>query len=208
MTSLTDDSDVTTTDVKPVEAEASLPTASDTKATVENADLDSEFISPFRKVSRLRPIFGPSIWTFGALLWAYVVLGEYTTAGFIGEAIAGALLILVAAVSWTIAVRRSLATPPRRFGVLGRTLFPGAIALLLSIFCALFMNFVGESSHQNPDVPMTLAFMVLGMLAFFGGKRLTGSVDKQPLTKTYAHLPLIGAILVSLGAVLHLIVAN
>ena len=125
-----------------------------------------------------------------------------------GEAIAGAILILVAALSWTIAVRRSLVTPPRRFGVLGRTLVPGIITLLLSTLCALFMNFVGESSHQNQDVPMTLAFMVLGMLAFFGGQRLTGSVDKQRLTKTYAHLPLIGAILVSLGAVLHLIVAN
>jgi len=158
--------------------------------------------------SHPRPIIGTSVWTFGAMLWAYVVLGEYTTAGFIGEAVAGPILILVAAVSWAIAVRRSLVTPPRRFGILGRALVPGAIALLLLTFCALFMNFVGESSHQNQDVPMTLAFMVLGMLAFFGGQRLTGSVDKQSLTKTYAHLPLIGAILVSLGAVLHLIVAN
>jgi len=36
---------------------------------------------------------------------------EYTTAGFIGEAIAGAILILVAAACWTIAVKRSLVAP-------------------------------------------------------------------------------------------------
>ena len=171
----------------------------------DQSDVTSTDATP---VASPHPILGPSIWTFGAMLWAYIVLGEYTTAGFIGEAIAGAILILVAAACWTIAVKRSLVAPLGRLRILGRVLFQGIIAILLSTGCALFMNFVGESSHKNQDVPMTLAFMVLGMVAFLGGQRLTGSADIRRLPKSFEHLPLIGAVLVSLGAVLHLIVVN
>ncbi len=208
MTSFTEDSDVTSTDVTPVEAEAQLPTASDVNATVEEPDLDSEFVPPFRRVARTHPILGPAIWTFGAMLWAYVVLGEYTTAGFIGESIAVSLLVFAAGASWYFAVRHRSLASQGKIVRLGLKLAPGFIALLLLTGCALFMDYVGESSHQNQDIPMTLAFMVLGVLAFFWGQRLTGPVDGRALPKSFAHLPLIGAVLVSLGAVLHLIVAN
>jgi hypothetical protein len=208
MTSLTDDSDVTSPDTKPVEAQAPLPTAPDTSVTTERLDFEAEFVAPFRKVARPHPIIGPGLWIFGAMLWAYVVLGEYTTAGFIGEAISVSLLTFAVGACWYFAVQRCSVPSQRKFVRLGRALVPGFIALLLLVGCALFMNFVGESSHQNQDVPMTLAFMVIGILAFFGGRRLTVSVDKQPSPNTFAHLPLIGAVLISLGAILHLIVAN
>ncbi len=185
MTSFTDESDVA--DTKSAEAEVPLPTAG--KAAQH-------------------PIVGPALWTFGAMLWAYVVLGEYTTAGFIDEAIAVSLLTFAAGACWYLAVRRGPMTAPFHAGILGRKILPGIIALLLAAGCALFMNFIGESSQRNLDVPMSLAFMVLGMLTFFGGQRLTGSGDNQTSPKAFAHLPLIGAILVSLGAVLHLIVSN
>jgi len=159
-------------------------------------------------MSKPHALLGPAIWIFGAFLWAYVILGEYTTAGVIGEGLAVLAIILVTGVSWIIAVRRSLVVPLGHLGMLGRILAPGIIALALSFLCAIAATSLSESSHKNQDTPITLTLMLLSALAFVGGRRLTGPSGISLLPKNLALLLTGCGILASLGAAVHMVVSN
>ena len=187
-----------------------VPTASgDTPA--ESRDFDAadariQYEWSLRNARAPRPVLGPGICIFGSLLWAYVVAGEFTTAGIIGEWPALLTVVLVTSVTWYMAVRLSLAVRLGRFGMLGRTLAPMAFAVLSALLIAIAMAILGES--RGHDMAVTLCCLALGAGAFIGGLRLTVVGRFKQLWGRLGLAVASCAVIVSIATIVHVVVAN
>jgi hypothetical protein len=137
--------------------------------------------SPFQAPRVPRPVVGPAMSVFGALLWTFVVAGQFTTSWMsgapLGEGAAIAMVFFGTLVAWFLAVRRSQIVPVSGRGALfGRALAIGAMAFGLFVAVVLGATFLGAVSSQNHDLVIALALLALSAVASFMGPRVTAPV--------------------------------
>jgi len=157
---------------------------------------------------RPRQILGPGLCTFGALLWSFVVAGEFTTAGFIGENIALISMIVVTCGTTVLTIRACRDDSFRKLGVVAQVVLAVLVALLLSVSTVIAFEAGLHIKQGNLDIPVTLFLMLLGGIAFAWGQRLLGWNARRPSSRKLT-LALYGiALIFSFGAAIHVIAAN
>jgi hypothetical protein len=166
----------------------------------------------FNPGPRPRPLLGPIYWTYGVVLWAYVVLGQYTTDVApwtsrdvpLGGGAAALLFILCGALAlWrSIAVSSPL---PSRYPNAVRALVTFVVTILLWCSSLLIVCMLVGISGANSDVPFRLLLFVASLVAlFFGRKWSRPQGIKLPREQRALVITLwVGAVLASLPALFH-----
>ncbi len=126
-----------------------------------------------------RPVIGPALSVFAALLWSFVVAGQFTTSWStgapLGQGAAVALVLLATLAAWITSVRRSrIVMPPlRTINLVGRGIGIAALALVLFLLCLFAATVAGNTSSRNHDVLIALVLVALSAASAIGGPRLT-----------------------------------
>lgn len=125
----------------------------------------------------MRPLLGPSLGTFGVLLWAYVVAGQLTTSWLtgrpLGNGVALAAVVLATFVAWALGMRRSLAVAPASpAGVVGRAVGVLALCLAMYLVTLVFAVFVGTTAAPGHDFGIAFALVTVAFVAVVLGRRL------------------------------------
>jgi len=143
------------------------------------------FTDQFR-VPRGRPVLGGSLWVFGAVLWAYVVMGEWVLRFDLPEAW-GALVVLASyGLAWFSCVEH-LRAPADRW----RKLTPGALGLVLFVILILLVTSLFGTTRQSVVGGVTLLLWFFAAAFYMLGRRLTGRPRViQPRRRTAATVAL------------------
>jgi len=160
------------------------------------------------RVKRPRPVMGPALTLLGVLLWAFVVIGTFTTSWLsggapLGEGAAKGLVAVVVLVAWTLAVRRSRSVPMRgRRGLITRSAAVGLLALALWGSLVSLTTVVGKASTANVDPFVTAFLLIAAAVAVFSGHRMTMAVrSERTRGRRLAVVALwVGVAVVTLGA--------
>jgi len=121
------------------------------------------FAAPMR-TRRGRPVLGASLWIFGALLWAYVVMGEWVLKFELPEAFAALAVLAAAGMAWLSATRHLTQRPQQLTpAALGVGLF--VVTLIVSTMVATHRRSVEEG------VAVLMWFFSAGV--YFLGRYLT-----------------------------------
>lgn len=146
--------------------------AGNVPSNAPTGDAPMPTVAPAPAVAPPRPLLGPALRIFGALLWAYVVFGQFTTSWIddrpLGE---GWALLGVLATTATVAVlamRRSVrVTPTGALGIVRRTAAAVAIALLAWLATVAFVTvtraFDGDTKNAVALVIVALAASIFGL---------------------------------------------
>lgn len=125
----------------------------------------------------MRPLLGPSLGTFGVLLWAYVVAGQLTTSWItgrpLGNGVAVAAVVVATFAAWVLGLRRSLAVAPASpSGVVGRGIGVGALCLAMFLVTLVFAVFVGTTVSPGHDFGIAFGLVFVAFVAVVVGRRL------------------------------------
>jgi hypothetical protein len=147
-----------------------------------------EVSHPFSKPRRPRPVIGPALSTFAALLWSFVVAGQFTTSWRMGAplppGIALSAVTLATLAAWIASVRRSgLVVPPaQRTGLVGRGLAAGAVAFVLFLSSLFVATMAGATALRDHD--LLIAF---GLVALATGAAIVGPKWTSPAPPERTH---------------------
>ncbi len=155
-----------------------------------------------------RPLLGPSLWVAGVLLWAYVVMGIFTTTRLpftakrlpMPEETALVLVIAAYATAGVLAVRRSLAVADGESGRRAGVIAAGAIGFwMLFVFAAMVLAMLGF-----PEGLVSFFLILWSGFAVWRGRRLTNrSTLPDPGENRVVTIAMwIGAVVASLVALL------
>ena len=155
------------------------------------------------KARETRPVLGPALWLFGAMLWAYVIVGQLVVEEGFPEMLGLLGLLFVIGVTWFFAIERSFSEdPPTPETRLARIVRPFALAFGLWLLTTLLSTVIGMSTFGNLDSAITLTLWSFSLIPFFVGRRMTGgraaSIDKS--RRPLGILLWIGAALVTVVA--------
>jgi hypothetical protein len=162
---------------------------------------------------RPRPVLGPAITVFGVLLWAFVVMGEFTTSWNSGapleEGTAIVLVVLATLTAWVFAMQGSTRVRPAHGTprLIGRSLLVGLVAFLLWCLFVVMAAAVGKASSKSPDVAIASFLIVVAALAARAGPRLT-TRERPPPTRARragGAVLWIGVAMVTLGACVEMV---
>ena len=131
---------------------------------IAQVPLDAEWGDISRK---RRPLLGPSIWIFGATLWAYAVMGEWVINFDLSERLAFLSVIAVFAISWY----SSTGYVPG--GKLREKILPCVFGLGLWSLALLLAAAVFKSSRRADEEGVTVGLWVLAAAAYFIGRYLS-----------------------------------
>jgi hypothetical protein len=126
-----------------------------------------------------RPLFGPAVSVFAVLLWAFVVVGQYTTSWTfgvpLGEGVAIGMVLLATFAAWLANVRWSgIVTPPASTGrFVLRALGIGALAVALFGLTILVATILGGVLRRSAELVVPFALVFLATVAAIAGPRLT-----------------------------------
>ena len=120
-----------------------------------------------------RPLLGPALWTAGVTLWSYVAFGRLVVNQGFPEVAAFPIVMFCFAVSAYVSLERSFAVEPPLTPREGR----GRIVRTLALATGLFFGsvslavMIGLTSNEDLDALLSLFLTVLGIVAFFVGRR-------------------------------------
>lgn len=126
---------------------------------------------PFETLPQLRPghpVLGPSLWTFGALLWAYLVIGECVLSFGLPEAVGFVLVLLAYGIAW-LASMPDTAAPANRW----QKLAPGVTGLALFITTLFFAATLFGTSRRSHIAGITLLLWFFSATMLLLGRRWT-----------------------------------
>jgi hypothetical protein len=134
-----------------------------------------------------RPVLGPALILLGAMLWAYVVMGTFTTSWLSGSAplregfaVMGVVFVTVCA--WIFALRRSRPDPARAArGPVARSAAIGLAALGLWVLCVLLAILLGIAIPA-PGFIEAVLLIVAGVAAFVGHRWTAPPGPPPPLS--------------------------
>jgi hypothetical protein len=153
-------------DENPAPAEATLvPVA--VPAPVPELDVLVE--QPDFNAQQGRPLLGGSLWTFGALLWAYLVMGELVVNAELNEPFAMLIVTAALGIAWYGAVRHA---PP---GNLPRKIAPGLIGIAIWIVALFLAAVTCGTTRRSTIEALTVVFLLPALGAYFVGRRLTAN---------------------------------
>jgi hypothetical protein len=139
---------------------------------VDTAAIDSAWPEAAAPPRRGRPLLGPSLWIFGVLLWAYVVLGELVVTLDFPEPLAVLLVLSALASAWWFSVgRRDSGTRRIAPGLIAIGLWAGVLALAAR----------AESGRSKTVALVTIVLTLFALLSFALGRYLTRV--RPPATK-------------------------
>lgn len=151
------------------------------------------------------PVVGPALWVSGVLLWAYVVMGQFTTSWFshaapLGEAAATLGVVLATAIALRVAVGRSLHA--REGKIPGRAARVGLLALLLAFLVVTVLSVIARATTADLDGLVMAVLTTIALAAFLNGRRLTGPAPVPPThrQRVFGALLWVGVGAVTLGA--------
>ncbi len=137
-----------------------------TQTTPEESAAD--FLSPTDEPATSgrsrRPVLGPTLWTCGAVLWTYVILGQLVIEARFPEALAWMIVAGVFAGVWWRA---------HRTGSAWQIWGPGVLALLLFILEIGFISTMLGASSRRSAAALGVGLCVIGIGQFFVGRLLT-----------------------------------
>ncbi|HSO33028.1 MAG TPA: hypothetical protein VLT33_10930 [Labilithrix sp.] len=142
----------------------------------------------FRPPRKPRPMIGPALSVLGVALWAFVVMGQFTTSWMfgapLGQGTAVFFIMLVTAVAWISAIRRSrVALAPRSSAHLaGRSVGIAVLSFLFFVVCLVAATAAGGMSSRGHDFLIAFALIIVSLVAALAGPRLTSPV---PLPRTH-----------------------
>lgn len=153
---------------------------------------------PFQEPSADR-LLGTSLWLFGALLWTYVVLGEWVVKASFPEPLAILIVIGVFAGSWYVSAKapsHALRTHP---------ILPGIIAFVSWAILLLLVSTLLGTHRTNEVAYLTVFLWVVGALSFWYGRRLLG--DAKPSSAMVRKWTRVAWGVVGIGTAVALILA-
>lgn len=201
-----------------------VPTAVDrplpsTSQTVPSAPYRTalETAPPFvARASTAVTVWGPVLFTFGVVLWSYVVMGQLATSYapgrhslLLGEGTAILFVLVASFASWLVAVRRSLVASPAPgwSGRIARGLILGMLASMSWCTVTAGAAVAGKSASKNADGAITVMLLVMSIAALVYGRRLSPRPEEAPPTqraRTFARVLWTGAALLTLVALIAL----
>jgi hypothetical protein len=136
--------------------------------------------SAFRS-TRYRPLLGPALVCFGAMLWAYVVLGDLVLAFGFPEAAAVLVLLVTFGASAHASGRQSLALlPPNPGGEARRLVLPGLAGFGFTLVTVLVVTAFAHAGRASADSPITLFLLATSFVAATYGYHLSGPSLNRP----------------------------
>jgi hypothetical protein len=176
-------------------------------ATAQEPDPAPAFVNAARG-QLPRPLFGPSLWVSGVLLWAYVVMGIFTTTRLpftanrvpLPEEMAFVLVVAAYACAGVLAVQRSLVMADGESGRRAGGIAAGAIGFwILFVFVAMVLAVLGF-----PEGLVSFILVLWSAFAVVYGRRLTdrGTLPNPNRNRVVTFGLWIGAAVVSLVALL------
>jgi hypothetical protein len=131
-----------------------------------------------------RPLLGPTLRVYGALLWSYVIAGQFTTSWFddgapLGEAWATLIVVGVTVLVLLLAMRRSAEIAPPQ---VGSSLVPRTLGVLALAFLAFVVTLAGVTVGGfillpgRHNVLYAFVLVVAACLASLAGQRMTRPV--------------------------------
>lgn len=126
---------------------------------------------------RGHPVLGASLWTFGALLWAYVVMGEWVLRFQLPEAMGALTVIAAYGLAWLSAVR-DLNTPADRW----RRLLPGPIGFGLFVLTVLLVTLLFGTTRQSIVGAITVFLWFFSAAVYIAGRYVTAR-PRRPRTR-------------------------
>jgi len=158
--------------------------------------------------AKSHPILGAGLVYFGAPLWAYVVAGELTSAGFIAEGVAVLVVIIVAFGSAVLATKTSRRDSLRQSSLVTHVMLAALVASLLGVITVVGVAIGLQSEVLRLDVQITLLLLLVSILSLVLGSRLNGR-PPEPLLPRKLTVALFGAAtVVSLIAAIHVIASS
>lgn len=119
-------------------------------------------------VRRGHPVIGASLWTYGALLWAYVVLGEWVLRFNLPEGMGALTVIAAFGVAWLSAVR-DLKTPADRW----RRWVPGVAGFGLFVVTVLLVTLLFGTTRRSIVGAITVMFWFFSAAVYIAGRVVT-----------------------------------
>ena len=117
---------------------------------------------------RGRPVLGGSLWVFGAVLWAYVVMGEWVLRFNLPEAWGALVVLATFGLAWFSSVEH-LTAPADRWRKLG----PAALGLVLFVSMILVATLLLGSPRQSIAGAVTLLLWFFSAAFYMLGRRVT-----------------------------------
>ncbi|MDB4944034.1 MAG: hypothetical protein JWP97_3568 [Labilithrix sp.] len=129
---------------------------------------------------RGRPVLGPALGVYGALLWSFVVAGQLTTSLSLGAPLPEALAVLAVMAAGLVALisgvaRARRAVPPRSaVHLLGRIMGTGLVGFSLFVVTLIGATVAGQIG-ASPAADLLVAFVLVGVgvAATVGSSRIT-----------------------------------
>lgn len=125
-----------------------------------------------------QPLTGPLLSVYGAMLWSFVVAGQFTTSwmssGPMDERWAAIAVFMATVVTGIVALRRAHgAAPVTAARVVGRGAF-AFVGAFVAWFATIFVAaLAGNTASRNHDVLIAMALTALAVTASVIGPRLT-----------------------------------
>jgi len=167
-----------------------------------------------RPKRRTWPVLGPALVVSGVSLWAFVVMGTYTTSWLPGGDAplgAGFAVLLTACATigaLVVTVRRSQTVPSEvGQGSFGRFVSVGLVGFAFWSLAVLLGTFVGRESAANVDLAVAFGLLVVSGAAIFMGDRMLGREvrRKSSTRRIFVLAAWLGIGLLTLGSCVELV---
>lgn len=129
---------------------------------------------------RGHPVLGASLWIFGALLWAYLVVGEWVLRFHLPEGVGALVVIAAYGTAWLSAIR-DLTTPADRW----RRLVPGGAGVGLFVAMLLFVTLLFGTTRQSVVGAITVLLWFFSAGVYITGRYVTA---RPRVARTRARL--------------------
>lgn len=140
-------------------------------------------IAPVDLVPRFRsgyPVLGASLWIFGALLWAYVVMGEWVLRVGLPEVLGALAVIAAYGLAWLSSVRH-LTAPADRW----RKLLPGGVGFGLFVATIFAVTLLFGTARQSVAGAITVLLWFFSASVYVAGRYVTA---RPRVTQTRARV--------------------
>lgn len=149
--------------------ESAPPHPMEIPPVVAPAPLPSSELSPEFRARAPSLIVGPTLWTFGAFLWAYAVMGELVVQLDFPEVVGWIIVLAAVGRAGFVAVRHM----PRDRRRVWRPIVPGLLALLGWLFLVVLVSALLGGGGRSETEAVTLLLWGIGVIAYIFGRRLT-----------------------------------
>lgn len=148
----------------------------DNPNAIEHVPLGGPFATP----KKARPILGGAVWTYGALLWAFVIFGQFTTSWGLStplnQTAAIVIVLIIMSIAWIKSLRHgSIAAPGN---IAGRAL--GILMLSFTFFGVTWvLSIIGGAMTGKMSGLVPFCLVGVALLSVIFGARMTSPIKLE-----------------------------